>query len=130
VFYLRRPNFGFAAPAGALAIVEAVPSPTADRRLVIARHTNAVYARRFVRGANAGVIGLTAEVPEPHHHEPHRRGQSLVVAAGPAATLDDHSFSGSEMPCDGGNRHGGIAERHPDKVQSFEQWTAITRQAA
>jgi AAA domain-containing protein len=47
VFYLRRPNFGFAAPAGALAIVEAVPSPTADRRLVIARHANAVYARRF-----------------------------------------------------------------------------------
>ena len=70
VFYLRRPNFGFAAPAGALAIVEAVPSPTADRRLVIARHADAVYARRFVRGANAGVIGLTAEVPDPRTKTP------------------------------------------------------------
>jgi hypothetical protein len=49
-YYLRRPNFGFAAPAGSLAIVEAVPGPTADRRLVIARHGSAVYARRFVRG--------------------------------------------------------------------------------
>jgi AAA domain len=70
VFYLRRPNFGFAAPAGTLAIVGAVPSPTADRRLVIARHANAVYARRFVRGANAGVIGLTAEVPDPRTKTP------------------------------------------------------------
>jgi hypothetical protein len=70
VFYLRRPNFGFAASAGALAIVEAVPSPTADRRLVIARHANAVYARRFVRGANSAVIGLTAEVPDPRTKTP------------------------------------------------------------
>src|SRR5665811_883311 len=40
---------------------------------------------------------------KPHHHEPHRRGQSLVVAAEPAAAFDDHSFSDSEMPRDGGN---------------------------
>jgi hypothetical protein len=70
VFYLRRPNFGFAAPAGSLAIVGAVPSPTADRRLVIARHENAVYARRLVRGTNTGVIGLTAEVPDPRTKTP------------------------------------------------------------
>jgi hypothetical protein len=69
-YYLRRPNFGFAAPAGSLAIVEAVPGPTADRRLVIARHGSAVYARRFMRGANAGVIGLTAEVPDPRTRTP------------------------------------------------------------
>jgi hypothetical protein len=70
VYYLRRPNFGFAALAGTLALVEAVPGPAADRRLVIARHGNAVYARRFVRGANAGVIGLTAEVPDPRTRTP------------------------------------------------------------
>jgi hypothetical protein len=70
VFYLRRPNFGFAAPAGSLAIVEAVPGPAADRRLVIARHANAVYARRFLRGTNAGVIGFTAEVPDPRTRTP------------------------------------------------------------
>jgi hypothetical protein len=69
-YYLRRPNFGFAAPVGSLALVEAVPGPAADRRLVVARHGNAVYARRFVRGPNAGVIGLTAEVPDPRTRTP------------------------------------------------------------
>ena len=69
-FYLCRPNFGFAAPVGSLAIVEAVPGPVADRRLVIARHGSATYARRFVRGANAGIIGLTAEVPDPRTRTP------------------------------------------------------------
>jgi AAA domain len=69
-YYLRRPNFGFAAPAGSIAIVESVPGPAADRRLVIARHGSAVYARRFVRGVNAGVIGLTAEIPDPRKRTP------------------------------------------------------------
>jgi len=69
-YYLRRPNFGFAAPVGSIALVEAVPSPAADRRLVIARHRNSVYARRLVRGANAGVIGLTAEVLDPRTRTP------------------------------------------------------------
>ena len=69
-FYLRRPNFGFAAPINSLAIVEAMPGPAADRRLVIARHGSATYARRLVRGADAGVIGLTAEVPDPRTRTP------------------------------------------------------------
>ncbi len=69
-YYLRRPNFGFAAPVGSLAIVEATPGPAADRRLVIARHGSATYARRLVRGANAGIIGLTAEVPDPRTRTP------------------------------------------------------------
>jgi hypothetical protein len=69
-YYLRRSNFGFAAPADSLAIVEAVPGPAEDRRLVIARHGNATYARRFVRGANVGVIGLTAEVQNPRTRTP------------------------------------------------------------
>jgi hypothetical protein len=69
-YYLRRPNFGFAAPLGSLAIVEAVPGPAADRRLVIARHRSAVYARRLVRGSSAGVVGLTAEVPDPRTRTP------------------------------------------------------------
>ena len=70
VFFLRRPNFGFAAPAGALAIVEAVPGPAADRRLVITRHENAIYARRLLRGGDAGLIALTAEVPDPRTKTP------------------------------------------------------------
>ena len=69
-YYLRRPNFGFAAPAGSLALVEALPGPVADRRLVIARHGSSVYARRLVRGAHAGVLGLTAEVPDPRTRAP------------------------------------------------------------
>jgi len=69
-YYLRRPNFGFAAPVGSLAIVESVPGPTEDRLLVIARHGNATYARRLVRGANTGIIGLTAEIPDPRTRTP------------------------------------------------------------
>jgi hypothetical protein len=69
-FYLRRPNFGFAAPVGSIAIVEAVPGPAADRRLVIARHGSATYARRIVRNSDAGFIGLTAEVPDPRTRTP------------------------------------------------------------
>jgi hypothetical protein len=69
-YYLRRPNFGFAAPVGSIAIVEAAPGLAADRRLVIARHGNATYARRLVRGVNAGLIGLTAEVPDPRTRTP------------------------------------------------------------
>lgn len=69
-FYLRRPNFGFAAPVGSVALAQAVPGPVADRRLVIARHKNSVYARRLVRGANTSVIGLTAEVPDPRIRTP------------------------------------------------------------
>jgi hypothetical protein len=65
VFYLRRENFGFAAPSGALAIVEAVQCPAADRRLVIARHQSDIFARRVVRNANSEVIGLTADVLDP-----------------------------------------------------------------
>ena len=69
-YYLRRPNFGFAASVGSLALVEAVPGAATDRQLVIARHGSAVYARRVVRGVNAEVIGLTAEVPDPRTRTP------------------------------------------------------------
>ncbi|MFH1345258.1 MAG: hypothetical protein ABIL01_29245 [Pseudomonadota bacterium] len=69
-YYLRRPNFGFAASVGSLAIVEAVPGPATDRHLVIARHGSAIYARRVVRGVNAEVIGLTAEVLDPRTRTP------------------------------------------------------------
>lgn len=70
-YYLRRANFGFAAPAGSLAIVKSIPLLSADRRLVIARHGTDVYARRLVRGANSsGLIGLTAETPDPRIRNP------------------------------------------------------------
>jgi len=69
-YYLRRPNFGFAALVGSLALVEAVPGPAADRMLVIARHGSATYARRLVRDTNAGVIGLTSDVPDPRARSP------------------------------------------------------------
>lgn len=51
-YYLRRANFGFAAPVGSLALVKSIPMPSADRRLVIARHGKDIYARRLVRSAN------------------------------------------------------------------------------
>ncbi|MER9163990.1 AAA family ATPase [Mesorhizobium sp. M0715] len=70
VFYLRRHNFGFAAPQGALAIVEAQPGLVLDRRLVIARHGQSVFARRLLRSKGSDIIGLTAEVPDPRTRSP------------------------------------------------------------
>lgn len=68
--YLRRPNFGFAAGQGSIALVEAFPGPAGDRRLVIVRHGSAVYARRLVRSANGPTLGLTAEIPDPRQRSP------------------------------------------------------------
>jgi len=70
VLYLRRNNFGFAAPQGSLVIVESLPGPVLDRRLVIARHDGSVYARRFLRPKNSVEIGLTAEIPDPRTRTP------------------------------------------------------------
>jgi hypothetical protein len=70
VFFLRRNNFGFAAPQGSLAIVEALPHPVLDRRLVIARRGNSIFARRFLRSKESMVIGLTAEIPDPRRRSP------------------------------------------------------------
>jgi hypothetical protein len=81
MYYLRRPNFGFAAPSGSLAIIEAVPGPAADRQLVIARRGSDVFARRLVRGLNASLIGLTAEVPDPRTKTP----KTIMLPEGGAA---------------------------------------------
>ena len=68
----------------------------------------AITRERVTRAAGTGQ-GQQFTGGEPRHHKPHRRGQSHIVIAEPAAALDDHSFSDSEMPRDGGNRHSGIA---------------------
>ncbi|RWB04401.1 MAG: hypothetical protein EOQ39_00840 [Mesorhizobium sp.] len=70
VFYLRRHNFGFAAPQGSLAIVQAQPGLVLDRRLVIARHGQSIFARRFLRSKGSDIVGLTAEVPDPRSRTP------------------------------------------------------------
>ncbi len=69
-FYLRRDNFGFSAPKGSLAIVDAIPTAVNDRGLVIARHGGNTYARRFLRSANSTIIGLTAEPVDPKARSP------------------------------------------------------------
>jgi hypothetical protein len=86
-YYLRRSNFGFAAPVGSIALVEAIPGPAADRRLVIARHGSSVYARRLVRDTNTGLIGLTAEIPDPRNRSP----KSIFL---PASELAIHQVVG------------------------------------
>jgi hypothetical protein len=93
-FYLRRPNFGFAAPQGSLAIVEAVPGLSADRRLVIVRHGPAVYARRLVRAATGTVLGLTAEIPDPRLRSPknHFVAESEVAIHQVVGIIFDHSI--------------------------------------
>lgn len=94
-FYLRRPNFGFAAPQGALAIVEAIPSPAVDRSLVIARTGSSIYARRLVRSASGGQIGLTAEVPDPRTRTPKTFfcGESEVAIHQVIGIIFDHSLT-------------------------------------
>ena len=69
-YYLSQHNFGFAAPVGSVAIIEAVSGPAADRSLVIARHGSVTYARRLVRDTNIDVIGLTADILDPRTKTP------------------------------------------------------------
>ena len=64
-FLLRSSNMGFAGPAWSVAIVEAEPSQIEDRRLVIARRGNDVYARRVLRPSDNEVVALAAETPDP-----------------------------------------------------------------
>jgi hypothetical protein len=95
MYYLRRPNFGFAAPPGSLAIVHALPGPVADRRLVIARHRDVVYARRLVRSINSAIIGLTAEIPDPRARTPKTifLSESEVATHQVVGIIFDHSVT-------------------------------------
>jgi hypothetical protein len=87
VFYLRRPNFGFAAPEGTLAIVEVLPGPSADRRLVVARHGTRTYARRLLKGESDGLIALTADILDPRNRAP----KTIFL---PAAEVALHQVAG------------------------------------
>jgi hypothetical protein len=86
-FLLRRPNFGFAAPQGAIAIVEAEAAPVANGRLVIARQDGPTRARRVLRSQGRDEIGLMAETPD----HPHR--DSTIIFARPAQ-FDLHQVVG------------------------------------
>jgi hypothetical protein len=92
-FVLRRPNFGFAAPAGSIAIVEALEGPVEDRRLVIARTAQTIYARRLVRAKGNVMLGLTADIPDPRTKAP----KTVMIAESEVALhrvvgiLFDHS---------------------------------------
>ncbi len=74
LFYLRNENLGFAAPSGAIAVVECNPQPGNDRNLVIAIRGSDVYARRLLRAqraAEAGVtVALAAQTPDPRKSPP------------------------------------------------------------
>lgn len=64
-FQLRRDNFGFSAPAGAIALTEIESDFIEDRRLVISRHTEKIYARRLLRPEHVDLIALSAESLDP-----------------------------------------------------------------
>lgn len=85
-FGLRRDNFGFSAPRGAIAIVEADALPVADRHLVVARYGDRVYARRLIRDGSSDFVGLTAETPDP------RRSPKTVVL--PSSEVSLHPVVG------------------------------------
>ena len=86
-FLLRRPNFGFAAPQGAIAIIEAEAAPVANGRLVIARKEGQTLARRVLRSKDRDEIGLVAEIPD----RPHR--DSTIIFAHPTQ-FDLHQVVG------------------------------------
>jgi len=94
-FLLLRQNFGFAAPEGAIALVETVDGPVADRRLVIARTTDRVFARRVVRGVSSNLVGLTADVLDPRSRTPKTLMLSPTAVAlhQVAGIVFDHSLS-------------------------------------
>jgi hypothetical protein len=54
---------------------------------VLARHGKATYARRLVRGANTGLIGFTAEVPDPRTRSP----KTIML---PESEVDIHQVIG------------------------------------
>jgi len=97
-YLLRRPNFGFAAPAGSIAIVDAAPGPAADRELVIARSASTVYARRLVRGVQTNIIGLTAEIPDPRTRTPKTIlfSETEVAVHKVVGIIFDHSVTGTQ----------------------------------
>jgi hypothetical protein len=58
--------FGFACPAGSLAIVDLVASEIDDSRLVIALRGKSIFARRFLRNdADPTYVALGSEAPNP-----------------------------------------------------------------
>ncbi|WP_341916534.1 AAA family ATPase [Polaromonas sp. YR568] len=80
-FLLRTSNFGFAGRATSVAIVETEPSAVEDRRLVIARRANDVYARRLLRPSDSHFLALAAETPDPR-----RSPQTLLFQENEIAT--------------------------------------------
>ncbi len=75
LFYLRCDNLAFAAPRGAIVVVEAAPSAVQDRRLVIAYKDSNVFARRLLRSTNSGLVALAAETADPRNSP-----QTLLLA--------------------------------------------------
>lgn len=94
-YILRRPNFGFAAPSGSIAIVDELEGPVEDRRLVIARTTQMTFARRLVRGKGTHMVGLTADIPDPRTKAP----KTIMISENEVALhrvvgiMFDHRFS-------------------------------------
>lgn len=70
LFYLRTDNLGFAAPSGAIAIVERSPYVGKDHNLVIARQGKNVLARRLLRAPKGDMIGLASEAADPREAKP------------------------------------------------------------
>lgn len=69
-FYLRRENFGFAAPAGSIALVQAESDFVDNGRLVIAQTSGKILARRLLRSINENELALTTEIPDPTKRAP------------------------------------------------------------
>jgi recombinational DNA repair ATPase RecF len=113
-FYLRRPNFGFAAPQGAVAIAEAEPVPVANGRLVIARRNGPTLARRVLRDHGRDELGLVAEIPD----RPHRDSNVVFL---PQSQVDLHQVVGILL------EHGLANSTGADEAVQIDASDALTR---
>lgn len=70
LFLIRTDNFGFALPAGCIAIAESTSYDGKDHNLVVARQHGHLLARRLFRPAKADELALAAEAPDPRISKP------------------------------------------------------------
>ncbi len=65
LYYVRGETLGFAAPSGSVIIVECEPYSGRDQNLVLAKFSDAIFARRMFASRDATGISLVAEMPDP-----------------------------------------------------------------
>ena len=112
LYYIRGDTLGFAISSGSVAIVDAEPYPGRDQNMVIARHSNQVFARRLVKSPGSIGVSLAAQLPDPRKPRP-------------SLTFDEnklrlHRIVGTiftDMPPPAGGNEAGLVSEVPELSQ-------------